>query len=215
MSILENLERLKSAIISKNWDDVCDAYHIMTGEFIEHIEADTEIATVVDCIENQDILKKLKKEKRPVNIIGKKRGRPKKVPGVGTVTKKQIQTLIDTQDEIQELEEVKSKLNKDGITTTKKESRSEPVRFKGNTFVDDGKLHSDERGSITGIAKVDAKLKKTWKKEKARQAYKPLVVQCSSEKCPETLEIDPGLYYSESNHYCNKCLSKKRVGNLE
>lgn len=142
--------------------------------------------------------------------VKKKPGRPKKT---GVITGKMVQTLVDTENEIQELKEVESKLKKDGITTTKKESRSEPVRFKGNTFIDDGKLHSDERGSITGIAKLDAKLKKTWKKEKARASYKPLVIECSTEKCKETLEIDPGLYYSESNHYCNKCLSKKRAGN--
>jgi len=186
MSLLKGLEQLKELFVLQDKTGVIqqdllrEAYFLICGEKLTS--------------PNYDV--------HELEKVKKKVGRPKKSK---VITRKVVQSLIDTQNEIKELEEKKAFLS-----TAKKESRSEPVRFKGNAFVDDGTLHSDERGSITGIAKVDKKLKTTWTREKPRPQYKARQVNCSVKSCGNKVDIPPDLYDSEQDYKCDSCILKRK-----
>ena len=90
----------------------------------------------------------------------------------------------------------------------RRQPRTEPVRFRGNSFVDDGSLALEDK-------LIDKKLKKGkggkgWKRAQPRPQHEFVEVECGTRSCDAILNVSPELYMSDTTYFCTKCLGKKR-----
>lgn len=188
MSILENLERLKQEIILEDWNGVRDVYKLMTGEDISNIESLIPVTKVVK----------------------KKPGRPKKITEVIKQDKKpRVYEVLEPSPKPQkQLKKTTRNESSDIAEGERRQPRTEPVRFRGNSFIDDGTLALEDKA-------IDKKLKKGmgakgWKRASPRPQHEFVEVECGTRSCDVLVQVPPELYMSDTTYFCTKCLSKKR-----
>lgn len=181
MQLLKGLKLLELAYNSKDWDKVKESYLLIGGEELIDLNIDQE---------------SLEKAKEIYKKSSAKRGRPKKL-GNDPVNNRPFNPKNPGNFKA-DLDPTRLEGNEEP-----RQPRTSQVRFTGNTFVDDGKLATEDR-------KIDAKLSKGWKKPESRQPHSYKEVPCDTKGCKEVVNIDPSLFIGETSYYCNGCLSKKR-----
>lgn len=183
MHLLKGIKLLEEAYRGKDWDKVADAYELISGEGLEIAKTEKLSKTIKEYVDTKP----------------KKRGRPKKVLEQSlepsTVIQKSPQKVLKQQRDDNSQEE-------------RRQPRTEPVRFIGNLFVDDGTLAVEDK-------LIDKKLKKGkggkgWKRASPRPQHEFVEVDCGTRSCNTIVEVSPELYMADTTYFCPKCLSKKR-----
>lgn len=177
MQLLKGLKLLEDSYRSKNWEGIKESYFLISGEELsEDIEA----------------------------LVKPKRGRPTKVANKLEKIKDKLakQQPNPSNFKANIKEENKPKKESFQIEKIRKTPKTSEVRFKGNTFVDNGKLHAADR-------KFDAKYKDDFVRQDPRPAHEYVELPCDTKGCSETVQVDPSLYLSDTSYYCNECLVKK------
>ena len=155
---------LKQGIENYEWEDIIEAYQLLTGE----------------------------------DPSGKETQKPKKTVKKSIKTSKTAKQVVTKPVKLLQ-NQTKNSKNSEFLSTIKGEPTpgGGEVRFKGNTWVDDGSLEVEDK-------ELDKKL---WGNKKPTERRAPLKLVKKTCSCGVMEEVHPELAQSEI-FKCNKCLSR-------